>query len=135
MANQKKFKPIAFRVLALVLWGVAAIAFFAGHDVVVHSLAMILVLFSVSLIQRSRMSVETPEVRDIRRAWALKPWQWLVGVALVVPMVVSLALMYRSVLNGYTGSAFPIYAFAMSSLLCGGWWSALFARWWQGPRI
>jgi|SRR6185312_16185370 len=135
MTNQKNFKPIVFRVLALVLWGVAAIAFFTGHGVVLHSLAMILVLASVSLVQRSRTSVETPKVREMRQAWALKPWHWLAGVALVVPVVVSLALMYRSALNGYTGSAFPIYAFAISSLLCGGWWSALFARWWQGPRI
>jgi hypothetical protein len=137
MQSQRKSKLL--RVTAALLYFLAAASFlwaFLSHGGAIFSLFGVVVgAAGAATLRLSRTQPESLKTQQFRQAWVLKPWLFIVGVALAIPVVVALAWMFQEAANGYRGSAIPIYMFAISAVVCGAWWAAIFARWQQRPRI
>lgn len=70
----------------------------------------------------------------MQSAWALKPWHWMVGLALVIAVAASYIWLQHDAMTGGK-SVVPVYAFAAVIVLSAGWWGGLFARWKSQRRI
>jgi hypothetical protein len=130
MANPNKLKRALFLTAQFVLLAVAAICLYYAHNnFVIRSIGLLAIFAFLAIVRRLRKLPTSPEVRAMQSAWALKPWHWLVGLGLIITVAATLAWLYwASTIPGYKGAA-PVYAFAAAVVVCGGWWAALFARW------
>lgn len=129
MADLNKLKRILSLILQLALLVIAAFCFFyAANNFAVRCIGILAIFTSLAIARRSRMVPAAPEVQAMQGAWALKPWHWLVGLALVIGVAAALAWLYWASATGYKGVA-PVYAFAAAAVVCGGWWAGLVARW------
>jgi hypothetical protein len=132
---QSQSKSLILRITALALFFLAAVVFLSQRSVLSDLFGVLAAAAGISVARLSSTQPESLKMRQFRQAWALKPWLFVVGVALIVPVAISLAWMFREAANRYKGSAFPLYMFAVSAVFCGAWWAAIFARWLQRPRI
>jgi hypothetical protein len=137
MAPPSNLKRALLFSLALSLFIIAAILICVGwHSNVLGLFGVLAAAAGAQTARRARglpaVPVWSPEKQ---KALALKPWHWFVGFALVVPVVVSVAWLYRIAQNGYNGPVSSLYLFAVSFMVCGGWWAVLFTRWLHTRRI
>jgi hypothetical protein len=129
MTNSNILKRTLFLLTQLVLLAVAAICLYYAHDnFTIRSIGLLAIFVSVALVRRSRALPASSEVRAMQSAWALKPWHWVVGLALAVSVAVTLVWLFQDATTGYKDVA-PVYAFAVAGLVCAGWWAGLIARW------
>lgn len=130
MGNPNKLRRGLFLAATLAPLAVAALClFYGGNNFVAQSVGMLAMFASLAVGRRLRTSPASPEVRAMQSAWTLKPWHWLVGLALIASVAATLAwLHWASTIPGYKGAE-PVYAFAAAGLVCGGWWAGLIARW------
>ena len=135
MASPSKLKRALFLTAQFTLFAVAAICLFYAHDnFMIRSVGITALFASLALVRRSRTLPASPEVRAMQRAWALKPWHWLVGLALIVAVAASYMWLQQDAMTGGK-TAVPVYAFAGAIVLSAGWWAGLFARWLNQRRI
>lgn len=137
MAAPSKLKRTLLFTLAFLLFIIAAALIFVGwHSNFIGLFGVLAAAAGAQTARRARGLSAVPAWNpEKQKALALKPWHWLVGLALVVPVVVSVAWLYRIAQNGYNGPVFSLYLFAISFMVCGGWWSVLFIRWLHTRRI
>lgn len=125
---QNKLKRVLSLTVQFALLAVAAICVYYGqNNFFIRSIGMLAIFSFIAIIRQSRTLPASPEVRAMQNAWALKPWHWLVGFALIVSVAVTLAWLYWDAATGYKDVA-PVYAFAAAALVCGVWWAGLIAR-------
>ena len=129
MENQNKLRRTLFLTATFALLAFAAAClFYGGNNFVIHSVGLLAIFASLALGRRSRTLPQSPEVRAMQSAWALKPWHWMVGLALVIAVVASYIWLQHDAVTGGK-NAIPVYAFAGVVVLSAGWWGGLFARW------
>ena len=115
--------------LQLVLLAIAAICiFYGGNSFAIHSAGILGIFAALAIALRSRSSLRAPVTGGTQGALALKPWHWLVGLALIIAVVAAVIWLHNDAMTGGKSGA-PAYAFAATSLLSAGWWGGLFARW------
>lgn len=137
MAAPSNLKRTLFGILSVLSFVVAAVAIFAfRQSFIVMCIGLLAAAAGAQAARRARglpaVSTWSPAKQ---KALVLKPWHWLVRLAPIFPVVVSVAWLYRIAQNGYNGPIFSLYLFAVSFIVCGGWWSVLFIRWLHGRRI
>ncbi|MES2404892.1 MAG: hypothetical protein V4567_11235 [Pseudomonadota bacterium] len=137
MATPSHTQRVLFGTLSVLSFVIAAVAFFAFRQSFV--VTCIVLLAAAAGAQAARRARGLPAVAswspEKQKALALKPWHWLVGLALIGLVVVSVGWLYSIAQNGYNGSVFSLYFFAVTFLICGLWWAMLFTRWLHRPRI
>jgi len=135
MTSPNKLKRTLFITAQFVLFAVAAICLFYAHNnFMIRSVGILALFASLALVRQSRTLPASPEVRAMQSAWALKPWHWLVGLALIVVVAASYTWLQQDAMTGGK-SAFPVYVFAAAIVLSAGWWAGLWARWSSQRRM
>lgn len=125
---QNKLTRVLFLTAQFALLAVAAICLYYAHNnFVIQSIGLLAIFAFLAIVRRSRTLPASLEVRAMQSAWVLKPWHWLVGLALIVTVAATLAWLYWDAATGYKDVA-PVYAFAAAALVCGVWWAGLIAR-------
>lgn len=135
-AGDSKLLRIAGAALYLLAAALFLAAYLSQSGVILGLFGMLAGAAGTATLRLSRAAQpESLKMQQIRQAWVLKPWLFVVGAVLFVPVIVSVLWMYHEATHGYTGSAFPLYMLAVSAIFFGGWWSAIYVRWQQRPRI
>ena len=137
MATSNRTQRTLFGILSVLSFALAAVAIFAfRQSFVVTCIALLAAAAGAQAARRARgLPAVSAWSAEKQKALALRPWHWLAGLVLIVPVAVSVAWLYRIALNGYNGPVLSLYFFLISFLVCGGWWSVLFIRWLHGRRI
>ncbi|WP_426701357.1 hypothetical protein ACPPVV_18705 [Rhodanobacter sp. Col0626] len=125
---QNKIKRMLFLIAQFALLAVAAIFIYYGHNNFgIRSIGLLAIFAFLAIFRRSRAWPASPEVRAMQDAWALKPWHWLVGLALLITVAATFAWLYWDAATGYKDVA-PVYAFAAAAFVSSLWWAVLIAR-------
>ena len=129
MVPPKKLKvALLFAIQALLLCFAAFCMFYGQHNFIITSTGILAIFAGVALVRTTRQVRFGTPLRG-KPTFSLKPWQWLVGVALVVILAVSYAWLLHSAAPSYKGGLVPLWSFLAATLACGAWWSGLFIRW------
>jgi hypothetical protein len=125
---QNKLKRTLFLTAQFALLAVSAVCIYYGHNNFgVRSIGLLAIFAFLAIFRRSRTLPASPEVRAMQDAWALKPWHWLVGFALLITVAATFVWLYWDAATGYKDVA-PVYAFAATAFVSSLWWAVLIAR-------
>jgi hypothetical protein len=129
MASPDNPKRVLIPAAQFMLLAIAAAClFYANDNFMIRGAGILAIFASLAITRRSRTLPASPEVRAMQSAWALKPWHWLVGLALVIATAAAYIWLQHDAATGGK-SAVPVYVFAAVTLLSACWWAGLFARW------
>jgi len=127
-APHKLKRTISLTLQVLLLVFAAACIFYGQHNFAIRSVGLLAIFGGLALVRNSRRS--SPSIRIHNSpAFSVKPWQWLVGLALVVVLAAALAWLFYDAATGYRSGVAPIYVFIAATLFCSLWWGAIFMRW------
>lgn len=124
--NLKRVLSLTLRALLLAF--AAACIFYGQHNFAIRSVGLLTIFGGLVLVRNSRRSSQAIHGHN-RPAFSIKPWQWLVGLALVAVLAAVLAWLFYDAATGYRSGAAPIYALIAATLFCSLWWGAIFMRW------
>jgi len=129
MAATPKLKRALSLTLQALLLALAAVCIFYGkHNFAIRSVGLLAIFGSLVLVRNSRRSSPSIRVHN-RPAFSVKPWQWLVGLVLVVTLAAALTWLFYDAATGYKSGTAPIYVFIAAGLFCSLWWGTMFVRW------
>ena len=121
-------RALSLTLQALLLVFAAACIFYGQHNFAIRSVGLLAIFGGLVLVRNSRRSSQAIRGHN-RPAFSIKPWQWLVGLVLVVVLAAALAWLFYDASTGYGSCVAPIYAFIAATLFCSLWWGAIFMRW------
>ena len=127
-ATPKLKRALSLASQALLLAFAAACIFYGQHNFAIRSVGLLAIFGGLVLVRNSRRSIPSIGVPN-RPAFSVKPWQWLVGLVLVVALAAALAWLFYDAATGYRSGAAPIYVFIAAGLFCSLWWGTIFMRW------
>ena len=122
----KRAMSLTLQVLLLVF--AAACMFYGQNNFAIRSVGLLAIFGSLLLVRNSRRSSSTVRIHN-RPVFSVKPWQWLVGIALIVALAAAIAWLFYDAATGYTSGTAPIYVFIAAGLFCCLWWGAISMRW------
>jgi drug/metabolite transporter (DMT)-like permease len=129
MAATPKLKRALFLTLQALLLAFAAVCIFYGqHNFAIRSVGLLAIFGGLILVRNSRRSSSAIRVHN-KPTFSVKPWQWLVGLVLLVALAAALAWLFYDAATGYGSGIAPIYVFIAATLFCSLWWGAIFIRW------
>jgi drug/metabolite transporter (DMT)-like permease len=107
------------QVLLLAFAGVCIL--YGQHNFAIRLVGLLAIFGGLVLVRNSRRP--SPAIRiNVRAAFSVKPWQWLVGLALVAIFAAALAWLFYDAATGYRSGTAPIYVFGTATLLVSLWW-------------
>jgi hypothetical protein len=127
-ATPKLKRALSLTLQALLLAFAAVCIFYGQHNFAIRSVGLLAIFGGLVLIRNSRRSSPAILVHS-RPIFSVKPWQWLVGLVLVVALACALAWLFYDAATGYRSGIVPVYVFIAATLFCGSWWGAIFIRW------
>lgn len=129
MTAPHKLKRAMSLTLQVLLLAFAAVCMFYGqHNFAIRSVGLLAIFGGLVLVRNSRQSSSAIRSRN-RPAFSVKPWQLLVGLALVVALAAAIVWLFHDAATGYTSGTAPVYVFIAVGLFCSLWWGTIFMRW------
>jgi hypothetical protein len=129
MAAPHKLKRVMSITLQVLLLAFAAVCMFYGqHNFAIRSVGLLAIFGGLVLVRNSCRASSTFRIHN-RPVFSVKPWQWLVGIALIVVLAAAIAWLFYDAATGYTSGTAPIYVFIAAGLFCSLWWGGISMRW------
>jgi len=127
--NEKRYGVYAIAITLLVVSAAALV--FGGNSFAMRCLGIVACIAAVRFVQISKLrgqpSIHSIGEQGIELHRGPPSVMWVIGAALLAAVLVAGFLLYRDAAEGYK-DAFPVYAFAASVVLCGGFWGYLLSR-------
>ena len=128
VAPKKLQVALLFAFQALLLGFAAFCMFYDQHNFVIRSTGILAIFAGLTLVRATRR-VRFGVPLQSKPPFAVKRWQWLVGVALVIVLAVSYAWLFYAAAPSFKGGLAPLWLFLAAFLACSAWWSGLLIRW------
>lgn len=126
LPNPPRRKPLVYVAgIALLLCGGAALVL-SGHSFLIRSVGIVAIMGSTYLVRLSNVHSRSSLGRDVKIR-SPSSIQWLAGMVLMAIVGVACYLLYRDARGGST-EVFPVYLFAVTTVVCAGYWAFLISR-------
>jgi hypothetical protein len=116
--------------LLLLAFAAVCILVYGQHNFAIRSVGLLAIFGALALVRSSRRSRANIRIHN-NPTFSVKPWQWLVGFALVIGLMAALAWLFYDASTGYRSGTAPVYVFVAATLFCGLWWGQIFMQWFK----